>query len=213
MMLSEAARISLASPWRIATPAPSRWPSCLSSPARGGRARSRRSRGHHLAQGSSSAPTSATTTSSRTTRRSRRTGKSSTRNPTACRSSTSASRKRAGRSGWRSSPRPRISGKLDRYKEISQRLAHAEGLTDDQARALAAGRQGGRLDRRRPARERGARLAAADRDGLPAREPQRRRDDAHPARRHHPAGQLQSRRRGAHRQLVHARSRSDASAR
>lgn len=28
--------------------------------------------------------------------------------------------------------------KLDRYKEISQRLAHAEGLTDDQARALAA---------------------------------------------------------------------------
>jgi hypothetical protein len=28
--------------------------------------------------------------------------------------------------------------KLDRYKEISQRLARAEGLTDDQARALAA---------------------------------------------------------------------------
>ncbi len=28
--------------------------------------------------------------------------------------------------------------KLDRYKEISQRLAHAENLTDDQARALAA---------------------------------------------------------------------------
>src|SRR5437763_13581514 len=27
--------------------------------------------------------------------------------------------------------------KLDRYKEISARLAHAEGLTDDQARALA----------------------------------------------------------------------------
>ncbi len=27
--------------------------------------------------------------------------------------------------------------KLDRYKEISQRLAHAEGLTDEQARALA----------------------------------------------------------------------------
>jgi hypothetical protein len=27
--------------------------------------------------------------------------------------------------------------RLDRYKEISQRLAHAEGLTDDQARALA----------------------------------------------------------------------------
>ena len=27
---------------------------------------------------------------------------------------------------------------LDRYKEISRRLAHAEGLTDDEARALAA---------------------------------------------------------------------------
>src|SRR5579864_3038207 len=27
--------------------------------------------------------------------------------------------------------------KLDHYKEISARLAHAEGLTDDQARALA----------------------------------------------------------------------------
>ena len=27
---------------------------------------------------------------------------------------------------------------LDRYKEISRRLATAEGLTDDQARALAA---------------------------------------------------------------------------
>src|SRR5262245_47972642 len=27
---------------------------------------------------------------------------------------------------------------LDRYKDISQRLARAEGLTDDQARALAA---------------------------------------------------------------------------
>src|SRR5262245_39780788 len=27
--------------------------------------------------------------------------------------------------------------KLDRYKEISRRLSHAEGLTDDQARALA----------------------------------------------------------------------------
>src|ERR1700693_4114694 len=27
--------------------------------------------------------------------------------------------------------------KLDRYREISQRLAHAEGLTEEQARALA----------------------------------------------------------------------------
>src|SRR4029079_2820209 len=28
--------------------------------------------------------------------------------------------------------------KLDRYKEIARRLAHAEGLTDEQARALAS---------------------------------------------------------------------------
>ena len=61
--------------------------------------------------------------------------------------------------------------KLDRYKEISRRLALAEGLTDEQARALAQRRQGRRLDRRRPARDRGARRAAADRDGLPARQP------------------------------------------
>ena len=34
------------------------------------------------------------------------------------------------------------------------KLAHAEGLTEQQAHALAARRQGGRLDRRRPARQR-----------------------------------------------------------
>ncbi len=33
---------------------------------------------------------------------------------------------------------PENQKKLARYKEISQRLAHAEGLTDDQAHALAA---------------------------------------------------------------------------
>jgi hypothetical protein len=33
---------------------------------------------------------------------------------------------------------PENQAKLVRYKEISQRLAHAEGLTEDQARALAA---------------------------------------------------------------------------
>jgi hypothetical protein len=33
---------------------------------------------------------------------------------------------------------PENHAKLDRYKEISQRLAHAEGLSEDQARALAA---------------------------------------------------------------------------
>ena len=45
------------------------------------------------------------------------------------------------------------------------------------------GRQGGRLDRRRPARHRSARRAAADRDGLPAGQPHRRRDAPHPRRR------------------------------
>ena len=53
---------------------------------------------------------------------------------------------------------------LAQYKDINRRLALAEGLTDDQARQLAQRRQGGRLDRRRPARDRGARRAAADRD-------------------------------------------------
>src|SRR3989441_11890813 len=33
---------------------------------------------------------------------------------------------------------PENQKKIARYKEISERLAHAEGLTDDQARALAA---------------------------------------------------------------------------
>ena len=33
---------------------------------------------------------------------------------------------------------PENNKKLDRYREISRRLALAEGLTDDQARALAA---------------------------------------------------------------------------
>src|ERR1019366_10369751 len=32
---------------------------------------------------------------------------------------------------------PENFAKLDRYREIAQRLAHPEGLTDDQARALA----------------------------------------------------------------------------
>ena len=72
---------------------------------------------------------------------------------------------------------------LDRYKEISQRLARAEGLTDD-AGAGAGGRgQGGRLDRRRPARDRVRPGAAPLPDRLPDGEPHRPRDDAHPERR------------------------------
>ena len=45
--------------------------------------------------------------------------------------------------------------KLERYKEIARRLARAEGLTDDRRERWPRG-QGGRLDRRRPARHRGA---------------------------------------------------------
>ena len=103
--------------------------------------------------------------------------------------------------------------KLDRYKDISRRLALAEGLTDDQARALAARGQGRRLDRWRTARQRSARRAATDRDGLSARQPFRRGDAALPARRDRPGGARQSRRSRARRQLVHARARSAARAR
>ena len=73
------------------------------------------------------------------------------------------------------------------------------------------GRQGGGLDRRRPARHRGPRRAAADGDDLSAREPHRRRDDAAAARRRHPLRPRQSRRHGAGLRLVHAQAgREDA---
>ena len=67
--------------------------------------------------------------------------------------------------------------KLDRYKEISRRLAHGRGRDRRAGARAGEGRQGDRLDRRRPARDRSARRAPADRDGLSARQPQRRRDD------------------------------------
>ena len=61
--------------------------------------------------------------------------------------------------------------KLDRYKEISRKLAHGR-RADRRAGARAGeGRQGDRLDRRRAARDRSARRAAADRDGLSAGQP------------------------------------------
>ena len=76
--------------------------------------------------------------------------------------------------------------KLERYKEIS-RAPRARRRPDRRAGARAReGRQGGRLDRRRPARDRSARRAAADRDGLPAGQPDRCRDAALPERRGHP---------------------------
>ena len=61
----------------------------------------------------------------------------------------------------------------DRAQAGARRRAHRRAG----ARA-GEGRQGGRLDRRRTARHRGARRAAADRDGLSAGQPHRRRDDA-----------------------------------
>ena len=107
---------------------------------------------------------------------------------------------------------------------LARELQEARSLQGDLAAARARrrahrrsgarareGRQGGRLDRRRPARDRSARRAAADRDGLSAGQPQRRRDAAHScndviilfvAR--------QSRRHGARRRLVHARAGSEA---
>ena len=54
--------------------------------------------------------------------------------------------------------------RLAQLKDINRRLALADGLTDDQARQLASRGQGGRLDRRRPARHRSPRRAAVDRD-------------------------------------------------
>ena len=72
---------------------------------------------------------------------------------------------------------------LARYKDISRRLALADGLTDDAGARARARRQGRRLDRRRPARDRDARRAAARRDGLSDGQPHRRRDDADPRRR------------------------------
>ena len=52
--------------------------------------------------------------------------------------------------------------RLEHYRDIARRLALVRGLSDDEARALARGGQGNRLDRQRPARERGRDRAARD---------------------------------------------------
>ena len=126
---------------------------------------------------------SATTTSSPTTRSSPSTGTSSTRNPI---------RMKVVEIGKTAEGRPQLMAiitspenlkKLDRYKEIARRLALAEGLTDDQAHALAEeGKAVVWIDGGLHATE-VARRAAADRDRLPAGQPQRRRDAALPRRR------------------------------
>ena len=48
---------------------------------------------------------------------------------------------------------PKNLAKLDRYREIAQRLAHPQGLTDAQARELAPRGQGLRPPRRRLPRD------------------------------------------------------------
>ena len=63
--------------------------------------------------------------------------------------------------------------KLDRYKEISRRLAHGRRPDRRSGARAREGRQGRRLVRRRPARDRGARRAPVDRDRLSAGQPHR----------------------------------------
>ena len=55
---------------------------------------------------------------------------------------------------------PENLAKIDRYREIWQRLAHPQGLTDAEAQKLAREGQGARPHRRRPARDRSGRAAA-----------------------------------------------------
>ena len=71
---------------------------------------------------------------------------------------------------------PENQKKLDRYKEISRRLALAEGLTEEQARALAAeGKAVVWIDGGLHATETVG-VAAAHGDGLPDGEPHGRGD-------------------------------------
>ena len=77
-------------------------------------------------------------------------------------------------------------GELRQARSLQADLAAAAPRARHHRRAGARarqGRQGGGLDRRRPARDRSRRRASADRDGLSARQPHRRGDDADPARR------------------------------
>ena len=97
--------------------------------------------------------------------------------------------------------------RLAQFKEMNRRLALADGLTDDAGAAARPRRQDRRLDRRRPARHRGARRAAADRADLPAEQRDRSGDDADPERRDRAADARQPRRHGARLELVHARAR------
>ena len=74
------------------------------------------------------------------------------------------------------------------------------------------GGEGGRLGRRRPARDRSRRRASADRDRLSAREPHRRGDHAHPARRDRRRRPRESGRHADGLEVLHAERRADRSA-
>ena len=127
--------------------------------------------------------------------------------------SRSARPRKAGRISPRSSPRRRTSPSSIATSR-SRSSCTARAASDRGAGAGAGeGRQGGRLDRRRPARHRSRRRASADRDDLPAGQPQRRRDDAHPARRHHHRRARQSRRHADGRRSATCRTRIRCSAR
>ncbi len=97
---------------------------------------------------------------------------------------------------------------LERYKDISRRLALADGLDEAGARALAATGQGRRVDRRRAPCHRSARRAATRRDGLPDGEPHRCRDAPDPRRGDHPVRARESGRQRSGGRLVHAQSGS-----
>ncbi len=94
---------------------------------------------------------------------------------------------------------------LARYKEHLAETGRGRGRLFRPGARAGARRQGGGLDRWRPARDRGRRVAAATRDGLPDVEPQRCGDAAPAARRHHALRARESRRAGTGGQLVHAR--------
>ena len=85
--------------------------------------------------------------------------------------------------------------KLDQYRDIARKLATAEGCQPEEAAQARRRGQGGRLDRRRAARQRGALRPGAGRDDLPVPQRHGRRDAAHPRRRDHP---LRPRQPGRH---------------
>ena len=83
---------------------------------------------------------------------------------------------------------PKNLAKIDRYREIAQRLAHPQGLTDERGAQARARRQGLRPPRRRLSRDRGGRgaddAAARLRPDQPRRTIRRSRD---PRQRRRPA--------------------------